>query len=416
MKLENKYLELKETNTKTYLKTISAFANYNDGEIRFGIDDNGKVKPIKDLNAFALNIENQINDSFIIKPSFSIVQNSNQTISVFVKKGFNTPYLYNGKAYKRSDTSTVEVDQYELRRLYLEGSNQTFDEISCPEKNLTFNVLKNQLFIELHLSKFDDDTLISLNLLKNGVFNNAASLLSDTNKFPGIDVAVFGENSDIIKERYSFVGVSLITQFYKLMEIFERTYVFEEIKDVERKKVELIPRIAFREIIANAIVHRTYDLPINTKVSMFKDGIKISSPGGLMFGLSKEKFLNGAFSVLRNPIVASVFNRINIIEAFATSIQRTNRVYEKYNVKPTIDIQEDMIEVTLPLITATTKCSMQEFELISQLNPHIKYTRSELETLFNLSKDRLLKRINSLVEHGLLIKEGEGRSTKYYLK
>ena len=88
MKIENKYLELKETKTTSYLKTVSAFANYNDGEIRFGIDDQGNVKPIENMNSFALDIENQINDTFEIRPSFSIVQNSTKTISLFVKKGF----------------------------------------------------------------------------------------------------------------------------------------------------------------------------------------------------------------------------------------------------------------------------------------------------------------------------------------
>ena len=51
MKIENKYLELKETKTTSYLKTVSAFANYNDGEIRFGIDDQGNVKPIENMES-----------------------------------------------------------------------------------------------------------------------------------------------------------------------------------------------------------------------------------------------------------------------------------------------------------------------------------------------------------------------------
>ena len=46
---ENKYLEFKENmDSNSFLKTISAFANYGTGEILFGVDD-GIVKGIKDL-------------------------------------------------------------------------------------------------------------------------------------------------------------------------------------------------------------------------------------------------------------------------------------------------------------------------------------------------------------------------------
>ena len=43
MQKENKRLEYKETISKTYLKTVSAFANFNDGEIIFGITDDYRV-------------------------------------------------------------------------------------------------------------------------------------------------------------------------------------------------------------------------------------------------------------------------------------------------------------------------------------------------------------------------------------
>lgn len=416
MKLENKYLELKESKTPTYLKTVSAFANYNDGEIRFGIDNKGNVKPINDMNAFALDIENQINDSFSVRPSFSIVQNSNKTISLFIKKGFSTPYLYKGKAYKRDDTSTVEVDPIELKRLYLQGSNLTFDEVPIPNKDLSFNILKEKLLDELKINKFDDDILKSLNLLKNDSYNNAALLLSDKNDFSGIDIAVFGNSIDIIKERYSLDGISLIEQFDKAMEIFDRLYTYEQIVGAKRERKEKIPRVAFREIIANAIVHRTYDVRINTKVSMFNDHIEISSPGGLMYGMDKEKFLAGAFSILRNPIVANIFNKIGIIEAFATGIKRTNNAYSDYAVKPSIDVDEFGVIASLPTIDSQKPISYKKNEYVKQLKPNIKYTRSELEVLFGLTKDTLIRLLNQLIKEDVVAKEGNGKATKYYLK
>ena len=45
---ETRILEFKETITNTFLKTVSAFSNYNGGTILFGVDDNGNVKGLQD--------------------------------------------------------------------------------------------------------------------------------------------------------------------------------------------------------------------------------------------------------------------------------------------------------------------------------------------------------------------------------
>ena len=41
---ETRILEFKETITNIFLKTVSAFSNYNGGMILFGVDDDGNVK------------------------------------------------------------------------------------------------------------------------------------------------------------------------------------------------------------------------------------------------------------------------------------------------------------------------------------------------------------------------------------
>ena len=68
-------LEYKETVSKSYLKTVSAFANVNDGRIIFGISDDGRVVGIKKSIEACLNIENQINDSIKTKPNYSLKLN-----------------------------------------------------------------------------------------------------------------------------------------------------------------------------------------------------------------------------------------------------------------------------------------------------------------------------------------------------
>ena len=56
---ETRILEFKETITNTFLKTVSAFSNYNGGTILFGVDDNGNVKGLPDVKQACLDIENK---------------------------------------------------------------------------------------------------------------------------------------------------------------------------------------------------------------------------------------------------------------------------------------------------------------------------------------------------------------------
>jgi ATP-dependent DNA helicase RecG len=65
-------LEIKKEVTKTFLKTVSAYANYNDGEIIFGIDDNGDLAGIENVDDECLRIEQLINDSIEPTPGFYI--------------------------------------------------------------------------------------------------------------------------------------------------------------------------------------------------------------------------------------------------------------------------------------------------------------------------------------------------------
>ena len=51
---ETRILEFKETLTNTFLKTVSAFSNYNGGTILLGVDDNGNVKGLCHIPIFDL--------------------------------------------------------------------------------------------------------------------------------------------------------------------------------------------------------------------------------------------------------------------------------------------------------------------------------------------------------------------------
>lgn len=92
---EKQDLELKEEITNTFLKTVSAFANFGTGTIMFGIDDSGNVKGIDNPDSVRIDIENRINDNIKPKPDYNISIDQNKSIiSLIIHEGDYKPYLY----------------------------------------------------------------------------------------------------------------------------------------------------------------------------------------------------------------------------------------------------------------------------------------------------------------------------------
>ncbi len=417
-------LEFKESVTKTFLKTVCAYANYNDGEIIFGLDDDGKVVGVKEIpKEEALRIENMINDSVFPVPTFEIFikEVEGKTIIVVgVKKGKDTPYYYNGKVYKRGDTSSVEVDRFELRRLALEGVNMHYEDKKASSQELNFNILEKWLKKETGIEKLNLDILKTLNLYhKDGYYNTAGELLADENNtnFSGVDIVKFGKDINVILYRQTISNVSLLTQFDRAVDIFEQYYTFEEIDGFNRIKREFIPREAFRESLANAIVHRIWDVNSYIQIAMYEDKIEITSPGGLPAGISKNEYLYGNISVLRNPILAGVFNRLNIIEKFGTGIARINKEYTRSVTKPDFEVSENRIRILLPVVqNDTLDLSEDEKSIYELLKADIELSRKEIDLRTGFNKSKTIRSLNSLLDKNIISKKGSGASLTYTIK
>jgi len=415
---ESKELELKSTITNTFLKTVSAFSNYNTGKIIFGIDDNGKIIGLENIEELCLDLENKINDNISPKPDFRFIKDTKKNIiTLIVEEGLNKPYLYKGKAYKRNDTSTVEVDKVELNRLTLLGLNQYYEELKARKQDLEFKVLKKELEEKLSLKNFSKDVLKTLNLYDDkNAYNNAAELFADKNSFSGIDIAKFGKSIDEILDRNLFVNISIISQFQKTLEVFNRYYKYEQILGSERIEKELIPEKAFRETIANALIHRTWDVNSNIRISMYEDKIEVSSPGGLPSGISEKEYLNGQISQLRNPILANIFFRLKYIEMFGTGIRRINESYKNYAVKPAFEIFENSIKITLPIITTKLFLTTDEKIVMDILEKGAILSSSEILKMTEFKKDKLNRLLKKLIQKNYIDVIGNGRGTKYLKK
>ena len=414
---ETKTLEFKESITKTFLKTVCAFSNYEGGQIIFGIDDTGNIKGIQDPENVCIDIENRINDNINPQPTYSLsVNKENNTITLNVEEGNNKPYFYNSKTYKRNDTATIEVDTFELTRLILENKKMSYEELNSQSQELEFHYLANQFKKHVHITTFNLDTLKTLNLFneKTG-YNNAANMLSDNNSFPGIDIAKFGDNINIIKKRLILENMSILQMFDMAVETYKDYYQYEEIEGSYRKKVELVPEEAFREAVANAIIHRLWDINAKIRISMFDDRIEISSPGGLPQGITEDEYLKGMISLRRNPIISNIFFRLGIVEIFGTGILRINQTYENSIKKPIYHISSNTIQIILPIKDINypmDKDQQMIYEILSKTN-HMSI--SEMMPYVPFGKSKVKNLLKKMIDEGIIKMTGKGRGTKYHL-
>ena len=416
---ESKTLEFKENVTNTFLKTVSAFSNFGDGDIEFGVDDDGNKVGIEEPDKVCLDLENKINDSIKPRPDFKFkINRTTNVITLSVMEGMYKPYLYKGKAYKRNDTATVEIDQVELTRLILAGNNMSYEKLQYMGKQtLSFHLLEKKLVEILGIEKLNNDILRTLNLcMEDGRYNNAAGLLADKNDFPGTDAAKFGKDINEIMERKILSGISVLEQYEQAVDMFRRHYQYEEIKGTTRNKIELIPEEAFREVLANAIVHRNWDVDQNIRIAMFNDHIEVSSPGGLPYGLSKEEYMNGNISNLRNPVLGGVFFRLNLIEMFGTGIRRIKYAYRDSTLKPIFEVYENSIVISLPVTTTNLIMTQDETKIYNLLKDGSELSSGEMSKVLGFSRNKVVRVTGSLVNKRYIRVIGSGRGTRYSMQ
>lgn len=377
------------------MQTVCAFSNYDGGEIFFGIDDS--ISP---------------------QPNYTLeTQNNDMMIKLTVKSGAQKPYLYKSKAYKRNDTATIEVDTLEFSRLVLEGKNISFEELPYKEQNLTFEVLHNKLRENIQIETFNLDTLKTLSLYDNANgYNNAAGLLADKNHFPGIDLVKFGENISIIQKRATFENISVLDAYEKSIGVFRDYYQYEVIQGADRKKIEKIPEAAFREAIANALIHRVWDAGSQIRVLMFDDRIEIISPGGLPSGITVGEYLGGKISVLRNRNLANVFYRLGFVEIFGPGVTRIKQFYEGNLAKPDFEVSENTIKIVLPVLEDNLNLTEDEHTVYKILSKTMLKPISEIAPYVPFGKSKTTQLLKAMGRKGVVIIEGKGRGTKYSIK
>ena len=179
---------------------------------------------------------------------------------------------------------------------------------------------------------------------------------------------------------------------------------------------EKIPEAAFREAIANALIHRAWDMESQIKVSMFDDRIEIISPGGLPSGITVNEYLSGKLSALRNRNLANVFYRLGFVEIFGTGITWIKQLYEEGLKQPDFEVSENAIKIVLPIFENNLNLTEDERKIYKILSKTMLKSISEIAPYASFGKSKTTQLLKEMGKKGVAKIEGRGRGTKYVIK
>ena len=361
LKGESEKTEFKENaKTNTYIKAVVAFANGNGGKIVFGVKDNREIVGVENEFEVMDGIINAISDSCypMIVPDISLHTLENKTvILVEIEGGKKKPYYLKSKGmqkgtYIRSGATTRIIEEdYVLKELVLEGENKYFDQQVCHGESVSDEEIEK--FCEwleklarknsendTEIRKVTRNTLLSWKVLeeKNGrIFpTNAYILLSGKENREvsrKIQCGVFkGETRRTFVDKKEFEG-SIIMQLEKAYQyVLEKINLSSDIVGIYRVDKYEIPPKSIREVIANAVIHRSYLEPNDIQVALYDNRLEITSPGMLLSGVNVKRMKEG-YSKLRNRAIASVFAYVNIIEKWGSGIPRIMDEIREYGLQ-----------------------------------------------------------------------------------
>lgn len=362
---ESKNIEYKVAvpkKSEKYMKTVVAFANGNGGKIVFGIDDKtleivgmDKDNIFKTMDA----ITNAISDSCEprIRPDVTLQTVNDKTVIVVeILPGAMRPYYIKSEGmtegtYMRVSGTTRPVEGYMLKELILEGQNRYFDSEPCRELQITDEDIQNlcktmketaikntwQNSEKAKIKDITKNTLLSWGILtevQGEIFpTNAYALLTGQLRMqPVIQCGLFkGKDRAYFADRKEFDGPIQNQVDAAYQYVLEKINMGMQIQGIYRQDVYELPTDSVRELIANAVAHRSYLEPGNIQVAIFDDRLEVTSPGMLLNNVSIKKMMEG-YSKPRNPAIANAFAYMKIIEKWGTGIPRIFRECREYGL------------------------------------------------------------------------------------
>lgn len=328
---------LEEKRPKSWLKSVSAFANGLGGSLFIGVDNDGIVKGLDDIQRVCETISNKIRDYMDPLPEVEIIPHKTDegmnVLQLKVNAGNYTPYYYVGDgqrvAFVRIGDESVPATAEHMVRLVLKGSNKTYDSLITDYRkdDNSFIILANE-FKKRTEQDWNTKYLLSFGLVTSkGYLTNAGALFSDDcplwqsrlycTRWDGKD------KSDAINDA-EFTG-NIIMLLRESMNFVKSNTKrgWEKLPTGRKNKPEYAER-AVLEAMVNHFIHRDYTvMGGEVHLDIYDDRLTVTSPGGMCNGtLIQNLDIANVSSERRNPILANVMAQLDYMEKRGSGLTR----------------------------------------------------------------------------------------------
>lgn len=426
---ESETVELKQDFSENIRKEIIAFANSRGGKIYIGVLDNGEVIGVPSADQMIQRIANTVRDS--IKPDVTmfvhyepVTADDKQIVEVSVNQGTGRPYYLGEKGMRpsgvfvRQGTVSAPATEAAIRQMIRETDGDSYEDRRSLSQELRFDYASS-VFEKQHLDLGIPQMKTLGIMTADGIYTNLGLLLSDQCP-PIIKAAAFsGTDQDAFQNRREFGG-SLLKQVddaYAFLDMQnEKSATFDGLRRTDHRAY---PEAALREALLNAVVHRDYSYAASTLISTYADRIEIVSVGGLITGFSLADVIAG-LSICRNPKLANVFYRLDLIEAYGTGLKKIMSAYSGVAAETLFQVTENVFKATLPRKASIGMKPQQlqatnEEKILTLFASSETITRADVEQLTGLSTASASRLLHKMVEGGKLAVTGAGKNTRYYV-
>jgi ATP-dependent DNA helicase RecG len=441
---EGQEVEFKREWSDKALEDVAAFANANGGTLYLGIADSGESVGFTLTDKDEQKIASQILNHLRILPTIRRTTVQGHEIIEITTYQAGSLVSYNGKFLHRVGCTNREIPQEELLRRLAERSAMSWDGLLSPEatiEDIDEGTVRH--FVELagdSLRAAEGEAcnviLEKLDLLRGGQLTNAAVLLFGKNPqrfFPmaGIQIGRFkDESSSIISSRMRTGNLfQQLDQIHgqDLKDYLHIEFAFEAagegLEGLQRIEKWEYPRVALREALVNALVHRDYFQPGHVAIRVYDDRLEIWSPGRLPDGVDVGDLRKNPHpSRPRNPLVARVWHSAALIEKWGTG---TLRMIEECRVnglpEPVFEEQGGGVRVVFRKdifsheVLVRHGLAERQIKAVLHVKARQRITNSEYQQIAGVAKRTATRDLEELVEKGILVRRGEGRGTHYLL-
>jgi len=332
--------ELEKKRPKSWLKSVSAFANGIGGTMFFGVENDNAVIGLADAQTDAEFISAKIKERISPVPEFILTpydEDGKTILALEVQSGRSTPYYYASdgirEAYIRMGNESVPAPDYILNELILKGTNRTYDALVTTFKRESYSfTLLEATYRERTRTAWEKRNYISFGLeTDNGYLTRAGSLLTDQHivynsrvfctRWNGLEKGSLFDDALDDKE---FEG-NLIYLLQSGCDFVKNNSKVRFAKaGLERIDKPDYAKRAIAEAIVNALIHRDYIIMgTEVHIDMYDDRLEITSPGGMYKGRAvQEQDIDKIESERRNPVLADLFHRMRYMERRGSGLKK----------------------------------------------------------------------------------------------